>query len=126
MKTTIIEWMITREKAEEFAREWVDAWNSHDLGRILSHYSDDFEMSSPRIALVMNEPSGRLKGKEKVGAYWAKALASSSLRFDLRGVLVGADSVVVCYRNVTRGQLAAEVFVFGPEGLVVKSMAHYD
>ena len=118
--------MITRETALEFARDWVESWNSHDLDRILSHYSDDFEMSSPRIALVMNEPSGRLKGKSKVGAYWAKALAQSpTLTFDLREVFVGSESVVIYYRNVTRYQMAAEFFVFGPDGKVAKSMAHY-
>ena len=32
---------MTREEALGFAREWVAAWNAHDLGRILSHYADD-------------------------------------------------------------------------------------
>src|SRR5207302_4356035 len=34
--------MIDLNWAEAFAREWVDAWNAHDLARILSHYTDDF------------------------------------------------------------------------------------
>ena len=33
--------------AERFAKDWVAAWNSHDLDSILEHYEDDFEMSSP-------------------------------------------------------------------------------
>jgi len=51
--------------AEHFAREWVAAWNSHDLERVLE---------SPIIVTLMGEPSGKLKGKAAVGAYWAKAL----------------------------------------------------
>lgn len=39
--------MIDREWALEFARDWIESWNSHDMDRILSHYTDDFEMSSP-------------------------------------------------------------------------------
>ena len=35
--------------AERFAAEWVEAWNAHDLERVLSHYAEDFEMSSPYI-----------------------------------------------------------------------------
>jgi ketosteroid isomerase-like protein len=35
--------------AERFAKEWVAAWNAHDLDRVLSHYEDDFEMPSPII-----------------------------------------------------------------------------
>ncbi len=118
---------MTRDAALEFAKDWVESWNSHDLKRILSHYTDDFEMSSPRITLVMNDASGKLKGKEKVGSYWAKSLEQSTdLTFELREVLIGADSLVIYYRNVTRGKMAAEVFVFDALGRVVKSMAHYN
>jgi ketosteroid isomerase-like protein len=39
--------MMTAEFAAQFAEEWIAAWNSHDLDRILSHYADDFEMASP-------------------------------------------------------------------------------
>ena len=49
--------MITREFADRFAQEWIDAWNSHHLERVLSHYADDFEMSSPYIAQITGEPS---------------------------------------------------------------------
>lgn len=116
--------MITRAFAERFAREWIDAWNSHDLARILAHYADDFVMSSPRIAVVAEEPSGVLAGKAAIGAYWQKALAlSPALRFTLREIFVGADCVVLHYQGV-RGP-AAEVFFFGPDGRVVRAAASY-
>lgn len=63
--------MLNRDFAEHFAAEWIDAWNSHELNRILSHYADDFEMSSPIIVQLVGEPSGTLQGKKKVGAHWA-------------------------------------------------------
>ncbi len=110
--------------AEEFARDWVAAWNAHDLGRILSHYSDDFEMSSPVISKMMDEPSGTLKGKKAIAAYWSKALAHyPELHFELLNVLVGANSVCVVYQGV-RG-LSAEVFHFNPQGQVHAAFAHY-
>lgn len=59
--------MITRGFAERFAQEWISAWNSHDLDQILSHYSDDFTMSSPRIAALTEQSSGILCGKT---AWW--------------------------------------------------------
>lgn len=110
--------------AERFAKEWVDAWNSHDLERVLAHYEDDFEMSSPIIVTLMGEPSGKLKGKAAVGAYWAKALkALPELRFELLAVLAGTDSVTLYYRG-HRG-LAAEVLHFGKNGKVRAAFAHY-
>src|SRR5262249_44831701 len=66
--------MITKEFAQSFAHEWIEAWNSHDLDQILSHYADDFVMSSPRIATIAGEPSGVLRGKGPIGAYWKRAL----------------------------------------------------
>jgi len=39
--------MLSKAFADHFAAEWIAAWNSHDLERILSHYTDNFEMSSP-------------------------------------------------------------------------------
>jgi SnoaL-like domain len=117
--------MLTSTFAEQLAAEWIAAWNSHDLGAILSHYTEDFEMASPFIAQVMNEPSGKLQGKPNVAGYWAKGLERSpDLRFELLTVLTGAESVTLYYRN-HRGQSVAEVFYFAPDGKIEKAAAHY-
>ncbi len=116
--------MIDKAFAEGFAAGWIESWNTHDLTRILSHYTDDFEMSSPAIVKVAGEPSGTLKGKEKVGSYWSKALnLNPSLHFDLIATLIGINSVTLYYKG-PRG-LSAEVFHFTPEGKVERTYAHY-
>jgi ketosteroid isomerase-like protein len=116
---------LAREFARHFAAEWIDAWNSHDLDRILSHYTDDFEMSSPLIVQFMGEPTGTLKGKAAIREYWAKALARiPDLHFELEEVLVGASSVVIRYRG-HRGS-AAEVLWFDAGGKVSRASAHYE
>lgn len=43
--------MLIKDFADHFAIEWIASWNAHDLPRILSHYADDFEMSSPYIGI---------------------------------------------------------------------------
>ena len=117
--------MIDKEFAAHFAADWVEAWNNHDRERVLAHYADDFEMSSPVIVQIAGEPSGTLKGKEAVGAYWAKALdLIPDLRFELLTTLVGVNSITLYYKGV-QGRLAAEVFHFGPDGKVAKAFAHY-
>ena len=116
--------MITREQADRFAHEWIAAWNSHNLTRILAHYSDDFTMASPHIAVVAQEPTGVLHGKTAVASYWAKALELlPDLQFTLISTFVGADSVAIHYQGV-RGP-AVEVFFFNQAGLVYKAAAHY-
>jgi ketosteroid isomerase-like protein len=116
--------MITREFAERFSAHWIDAWNRHDLQAVLSHYADDFEMSSPYIIEVAGEPSGTLRGRAAVGEYWAAALKRMpDLRFELVDILIGVGSITLYYRGV-RG-MAAEVFQFNAEGKVIRASAHY-
>ncbi len=116
--------MITTEFAKHFAAEWIEAWNAHDLPRILSHYDDSFEMSSPLIRTLMNEPSGTLKGKDAIGAYWQFALSRQpNLHFTLAHILIGANSITLAYQG-SRG-LSTEVFHFNEEGTVTQSFAHY-
>ena len=118
--------MISKESAHSFAQQWVDAWNSHDMDQILSHYTDDFEMTTPFIVSLMNEPSGTLKGKDKVGSYWSNALKKfPELEFKLIDVLYGVNSITIYYHSIL-GKKAVEFFLFGPDGKVFKSMAHYD
>jgi hypothetical protein len=62
--------------AQHFATEWDSSVELHDLDRVLSHYANGFEMSSPYIVDLMGEPSGTLIGKPAVEAYWRKALSA--------------------------------------------------
>ena len=111
--------------AERFAADWIAAWNAHDLARVLSHYADDFEMFSPFIVQIAGEPSGTLRGKAAVAAYWKKALELiPDLKFELISVLAGVNSITLYYKGA-RDRLAAEVFHFGPDGKVARAFAHY-
>jgi ketosteroid isomerase-like protein len=118
--------MITKESALAFAQHWVESWNSHDLEKILSHYSDDFEMTTPFIVSIMNEPSGTLHGKDKVGAYWSNALKKfPKLEFKLIDVLYSVNSITIYYHSILNKK-AVEFFLFDADGKVSRSIAHYD
>lgn len=118
---------LTRAFADAFARDWVDGWNSHDIERILSHYSADFEMRSPLIAQRGFHASGRLQGKESVRAYWTPAVGPGSvLQFELLQAYVSVDSIVIHYRsNGSGGRLCVEVLQFNAHGQVIAGAAHY-
>jgi hypothetical protein len=114
-----------RAFAERFAVDWIDSWNAHDLDRVLRHYAEDFEMSSPFIIEVAGEPSGCLRGKKSVGAYWSRAFQLiPNLQFELISVLVGASSITIYYKSAG-GRPAAEVFFFGADQKVSRAVAHY-
>jgi mannose-6-phosphate isomerase-like protein (cupin superfamily) len=82
-------------------------------------------MTTPFIVKLMGEPSGTLKGKEQVGAYWRRALDRiPDLHFELVDVFAGVGSLVIHYKSVL-GLLACEVFFFDGQGKVCKAVAHY-
>jgi len=114
-----------RDFVEHFARDWIEAWNAHDLDRILTHYTEDFVMHSPYIRQLAGVAEGHLQGKQAVGDYWCKALERMpDLRFELICALAGVSSITLHYRGAG-GRLAAEVFHFTPDGLVHTAYAHY-
>lgn len=110
---------------QEFAQEWVAAWNSHSLPAILSHYDEDVVFYSPLIKKLNNDPSGSLRGKAALEAYFAKGLgAFPDLHFDLYHVLEGVNSVVLYYKSVNN-RLSAELMVMNEQGKVIEVRAHY-
>ena len=112
--------------AHRFAQQWIDAWNSHDLDRILDHYADEVTLSSP-VALERLGGDGALRGKAALSDYFARGLQSlPGLRFDLIEVLWGTETLVVLYRNNHRGTRTAEVMLLNPAGNIVRVWANYD
>lgn len=112
--------------AKDFATEWIDAWNSHDLDNILKHYSDDFEITTPMIKTVMGVESGILKGKKAIRAYWSAALIKiPDLYFELNEVTESVGSIAIFYKSVF-DKMAIEVMFFNDEGKINKVIAHYN
>jgi hypothetical protein len=114
---------MTGEEARAFADEWIAAWNSHDLDRVLSHYSPEVVFLSPIAQKVVG--NGRVVGIHALRSYWGKALATlPQLKFELLNVLVGHACLTILYMN-HRNQQAAETFEFANDGKVVRSCACY-
>ena len=117
--------MLDANWAREFARDWIDSWNSHNMDRILSHYSDDFQMSSPLIVERLKNPNGTLTGKSAARAYWEPSLtADPPLEFQLIDLLVGIDSITLYYRNVGK-RLVAETLLFDTAGMVSRGISQW-
>lgn len=111
--------------AKAFAQKWISSWNSHDLADILRHYSEDIEVTTPMIKMATGMENGTLKGKDKVAAYWGKALEKlPDLKFELIDVTAGVDSIALYYKSVMN-KMSIEVMFFDKNGLVNKMIAHY-
>jgi ketosteroid isomerase-like protein len=107
------------------AREWIALWNSRDLEGVLALYADDFEMTSDKIQLLGFDASGTLRGKDKVRAYWAKALTHvPDLHLELIDTYVSPDSLVVFYQN-ERGARICEYLRLDAQGKIVQGSANH-
>ena len=119
--------MISPEEADLLARDWVDAFNRHDLQAVLAHYADDIEFSSPAIIDVLREPTGTIRGKQALEAYFGQALEKyPHLGFELLHILTGVNSVTILYRSLHRGSLGAEVMTLNGQGKVSRVTVHYE
>ncbi len=114
---------LTPEAAAAFARDWLAAWNAHDLDRILAHYADKVHVTSPVAARLTG--SAEVHGKAALRAYFAAGLARyPDLHFDFDALFLGDDSLVLGYVNQA-GVRAAEFMRFDGDGRVVRMIAHY-
>ena len=117
--------MFTESQAEEFARKWIETWNSHDLDAVLSHYDSNVVLTSPVAAQILNEPSGTLEGSAALRGYFKRGLELyPNLHFELIEVMYGISSVVLYYTN-QKGTKTAEFMEFARNGKVVRVVANY-
>ena len=116
---------MTEADAQRFALEWAESWNSHDLDRILSHYSEDVEVTSPLMETVLGPGRVSVRGKQALREYWGPALARyPDLQFVVFRAYAGLNSLVLHYQSV-QGLVAAECMEFDDQGAVRRVLSHY-
>ena len=117
--------MLTEDNARNLASHWILAWNAHDLDEIMSHYREDVVLVSPVAAKILNDPSGAVKGKEALRAYFKRGLdLYPNLKFDLIDVMLGLSSVILYYKN-QKGGKTGEFMEVDSKGKVVWVVANY-
>lgn len=115
---------ISTDQIAAFEREWIDAWNAHDLDRILSHYRDDVRFVSP-FAAGAGARRGELRGLSALRGYFELGLASfPELHFQPIAALGGIGSIALHYRSVEDRE-AIEVMELDARGQVRRAAAHY-
>ena len=108
----------------EFEHEWIEAWNAHDIDRILSHYRDDVRFVSP-IAGRFGSPRGEVRGRHALRAYFERGLATyPRLHFEPIAALGGIGSIALHYRAVEDRE-AIEVMELDARGQVCRVAVHY-
>jgi predicted ester cyclase len=117
--------VLNKDDAMKLANEWVAAWNTHDLERILAHYEESVELISPVAARLLGRPEGKVVGKSDLRAYFQRGLESfPDLHFSLQELFFGLNSMVLLYAN-HKGARVGEFMELSPSGKVVRVVANY-
>ena len=107
-----------------FAEDWISAWNDHNLDRVLAHYADGIEFTSP-FAIEFAGGDGTVIGIQALREYWENVLVGfPDLRFELIRAVPGVGSVSLVYTSV-RDLFAVETFIFDDDGRVAQVHCHY-
>lgn len=119
---------MTRDAACRFADEWIEAWNSLDVERVLGHFTDDVVFTSPMAAATVGHAT--VRGKAALRAYWSTRVGTiRSLRFTLDRVIFdeSANELVIVYEAALDGQRkrACEMFRFAADGNAAVGEAMY-
>ena len=116
---------MTEADAQRLAVESIEAWNSHDLDRILAHYTEDVEVTSPFVETVLGPGRKTVVGKAALRSYWGPIIAQyPDLHFVLHRAYAGVASVVLRYRSI-QGLMSAECMELDAGGKIRRVQAHY-
>jgi len=117
--------MMNLSDARQIACGWINAFNDHDLDRVMDFYADDLVFTSPLIVTRMGVDSGTITSKSELRRYFATALGPDSvLIFDLQDVFVGVSSITLLYQN-HRNELVAETKILNAEGKAERVYVHH-
>jgi hypothetical protein len=110
--------------ASAFVADWAQAWNEHDLERLLSHFTDDVVFTSP-VAVHLLGGDGSVHGKDALREYWRIGLERiPDLHFEVLDTFAGVETIVIRYRNQIGG-VVSEVLIFDGHGLVREGHGTY-
>ncbi len=113
---------MNREEIETFVMQWADAWNNRDLEKVLAHFHEDINFTSPTALAVVGMPT--VKGKNALRAYWSKALSRvETLRFNIERLVWDPErrELAIIYTSEINGnsKKVSENLVFDDNDFVI-------
>ncbi len=106
----------------KIAHDWFDAFNEHDLKKLLALYDDHSEHYSPKLKVRYPETDGLIKGKDALRSWWRDAFERLPLfRYEVVRLTAEDDRVFMEYiRHVPQEEdlYVGEVLI---NGLIIAS-----
>lgn len=109
------------------AKQWLSAFNEHDLEKLLALYDEHAEHYSPKLKTRMPETMGVVRGKSAMRSWWRDAFDKlPDLSYREQTITANDDRVFMEYLRIVQGEddmKVAEVLEIR-NGLIVASRVY--
>ena len=86
------------EQNKQIAFKWFEAFNEHDLEKLLSLYHDSAEHYSPKLKVRMPETKGLIQGKNALRIWWKDSFDRlPSLKYEVKKLTADEEQVFMEY-----------------------------
>ena len=110
------------------AYEWFEAFNEHNLEKLLSLYADDAQHYSPKLKLRQPETNGLISGKNALRTWWKDSFERlPTLKYTPTRFIADDTSIFMEYTRQVQGEedmTVGEVLEIS-NGLIVGSRVYH-
>ena len=110
------------------AHQWFNAFNAHDLDKLLSLYADDAQHYSPKLKLRQPETRGLITGKDALRSWWRDSFERlPTLRYEPTRFIADEERVFMEYTRYVDGEdsmTVGEVLEIR-DGLIIASRVYH-
>ena len=92
------------QQNKQIAMHWFEAFNEHDLEKLLALYHNDAEHFSPKLKIRLPETQGLIKGKAALRSWWQDAFDRlPSLNYEVNKLTADDEQVFMEYIRHVEG-----------------------
>jgi predicted SnoaL-like aldol condensation-catalyzing enzyme len=119
---------MTPEKNLSIAHLWFEAFNAHNLEKLLSLYDDDAQHYSPKLKMRLPETKGLITGKEALGSWWKDSFDRlPTLHYKVTSLTSNSDRIFMEYTRTVANEeqmLVAEILEIR-DGKIIASRVYH-
>ena len=119
---------MSAQNNKQIALKWFEAFNAHDLEKLLSLYDDNAQHFSPKLKIRKPETQGLIKGKAALREWWQDAFDRlPSLQYEVIKLTADEEQVFMEYIRHVDGEedLSVGEVLQISNGLIVFSRVYH-
>lgn len=115
----------TTAEIRALAEQWIQAWNTRDLNRIMDHYATEVEFEANTVVRRWQKADGKLLGLNELREHFRLGLELvPNLHFEMEDVFSAPSGYAVLYRR-ENGNRVLDVVELDQEGKARRVKAFY-